>query len=63
MSGKRWAALGIAAALFFYRLSLIFYLPYAFKGLEADFSELIIIPAYQHLLIGLIFSWKEILTG
>ncbi|AIM15897.1 signal peptide peptidase SppA [Neobacillus sp.] len=39
MSGKRWAALGIAAALFFVSVLVNFLSSFAFKGIETDFSE------------------------
>jgi protease IV len=41
MNGKRWAALGIAAALFFVSVMINFLSAFAFKGVETDISELI----------------------
>ena len=40
MNGKRWAALGIAAALFFVSVMVNFLSAFAFKGVETDLSEL-----------------------
>ncbi len=40
MSGKRWAALGIAAALFIASVLINLLSAFAFKGLETDFTEL-----------------------
>jgi protease IV len=40
MNGKRWAALGIAAALFFVSVMINFLSAFAFKGVETDISEL-----------------------
>ncbi|WP_423799309.1 signal peptide peptidase SppA [Neobacillus sp. SAB-20_R2A] len=40
MSGKRWAALGIAAALFIFSILINFLSAFAFKGIKTDFSEL-----------------------
>lgn len=39
MNGKRWAALGIAAALFFISVVINFLSAFAFKGLETDFAD------------------------
>lgn len=39
MNGKRWAALGIAAALFFVSVVINFLSSFAFKGIETDFSD------------------------
>jgi protease-4 len=41
MNGKRWAALGIAAALFFVSVMINFLSAFAFKGVETDISELL----------------------
>ena len=41
MNGKRWAALGIAAALFFVSVMINFLSAFAFKGIETDFGELL----------------------
>ncbi|MCM3692093.1 signal peptide peptidase SppA [Neobacillus niacini] len=41
MNGKRWAALGIAAALFFVSVMINFLSAFAFKGIETDISELL----------------------
>ncbi|KGM44826.1 signal peptide peptidase SppA [Neobacillus niacini] len=41
MNGKRWAALGIAAALFFVSVMINFLSAFAFKGVETDLSELL----------------------
>jgi protease IV len=41
MNGKRWAALGIAAALFFVSVVINFLSAFAFKGVETDISELL----------------------
>ncbi|WP_462411309.1 signal peptide peptidase SppA [Neobacillus sp. Marseille-QA0830] len=41
MSGKRWAALGIAAALFIGSVMINFLSAFAFKGLETDFTDLL----------------------
>ncbi|NYE07688.1 protease-4 [Bacillus niacini] len=41
MNGKRWAALGIAAALFFVSVGINFLSAFAFKGVETDLSELL----------------------
>ncbi|MFB3160831.1 signal peptide peptidase SppA [Neobacillus sp. 179-J 1A1 HS] len=41
MNGKRWAALGIAAALFFVSVVINFLSAFAFKGVETDLSELL----------------------
>ncbi len=41
MNGKRWAALGIAAALFFVSIMINFLSAFAFKGIETDFGELL----------------------
>jgi protease IV len=41
MNGKRWAALGIAAALFFVSVIINFLSAFAFKGIETDFSDLL----------------------
>jgi protease IV len=40
MNGKRWAALGIAAALFFVSVIINLLSTFAFKGIQTDFSEL-----------------------
>lgn len=40
MNGKRWAALGIAAALFFVSVMINFLSAFAFKGVETDLTEL-----------------------
>lgn len=40
MNGKRWAALGIAAALFFVSVVINLLSSFAFKGFQTDFSEL-----------------------
>ncbi|MEH7304430.1 signal peptide peptidase SppA [Neobacillus drentensis] len=39
MNGKRWAALGIAAALFFFSVIINFLSSFAFKGLETNFTD------------------------
>ncbi|MFZ7947269.1 MULTISPECIES: signal peptide peptidase SppA [Bacillaceae] len=39
MNGKRWAALGIAAALFFVSVVINFLSAFAFKGIETDFTD------------------------
>ncbi|MBL4951947.1 signal peptide peptidase SppA [Neobacillus sp. OS1-32] len=39
MSGKRWAALGIAAALFFVSIVVNFLSAFAFKGIKTDFTD------------------------
>lgn len=39
MNGKRWAALGIAAALFFISVVINFLSAFAFKGLETDITD------------------------
>ncbi len=39
MNGKRWAALGIAAALFFISVVINFLSAFAFKGVETDISD------------------------
>lgn len=39
MNGKRWAALGIAAALFFVSVIVNFLSAFAFKGVETDISD------------------------
>jgi protease IV len=39
MNGKRWAALGIAAALFFVSVVINFLSSFAFKGIETDFTD------------------------
>nr|WP_263325420.1 signal peptide peptidase SppA [Neobacillus sp. Marseille-Q6967] len=39
MNGKRWAALGIAAALFFVSVVINFLSAFAFKGVETDLSD------------------------
>ncbi|MBO0960076.1 signal peptide peptidase SppA [Neobacillus sp. MM2021_6] len=39
MNGKRWAALGIAAALFFVSIVINFLSAFAFKGIKTDFSD------------------------
>ncbi|WP_026563311.1 signal peptide peptidase SppA [Bacillus sp. UNC41MFS5] len=39
MNGKRWAALGIAAALFFISLVINFLSSFAFKGWETNFTD------------------------
>ncbi|MFJ5758318.1 signal peptide peptidase SppA [Neobacillus sp. NPDC093182] len=41
MNGKRWAALGIAAALFFVSVVINFLSAFAFKGVETDLSEIL----------------------
>ncbi|SDM26893.1 signal peptide peptidase SppA [Bacillus sp. OK048] len=41
MNGKRWAALGIATALFFVSVMINFLSAFAFKGVETDFRELL----------------------
>jgi protease IV len=41
MNGKRWAALGIAAALFFVSVMVNFLSAFAFKGVETDIGELL----------------------
>jgi protease IV len=41
MNGKRWAALGIATALFFVSVVINFLSAFAFKGVETDLSELL----------------------
>jgi protease IV len=41
MNGKRWVALGIAAALFFVSVMINFLSAFAFKGVETDISELL----------------------
>lgn len=41
MNGKRWAAFGIAAALFFVSVMINFLSAFAFKGVETDLSELL----------------------
>jgi protease IV len=41
MNGKRWAALGIAAALFFVSVMINFLSAFAFKGVETDLGELL----------------------
>lgn len=41
MNGKRWAALGIAATLFFVSVVINFLSAFAFKGVETDLSELL----------------------
>ncbi|WP_066311230.1 signal peptide peptidase SppA [Bacillus sp. FJAT-29814] len=40
MNGKRWAALGIAAALFFVSVVINLLSSFAFKGFQTDFSQL-----------------------
>lgn len=40
MNGKRWAALGIAAALFFVSVVINLLSSFAFKGFQTDFTEL-----------------------
>ncbi len=40
MNGKRWAALGIAAALFFISVVINFLSAFAFKGIETNISDL-----------------------
>lgn len=39
MNGKRWAALGIAAALFFVSVLINFLSAFAFKGIETNFTD------------------------
>ncbi|MEH7353648.1 signal peptide peptidase SppA [Neobacillus drentensis] len=39
MNGKRWAALGIAAALFFVSIVINFLSVFAFKGIKTDFTD------------------------
>lgn len=39
MNGKRWAALGIAAALFFVSIVINFLSAFAFKGVETDITD------------------------
>ncbi|WP_144547928.1 signal peptide peptidase SppA [Bacillus sp. X1(2014)] len=39
MNGKRWAALGIAAALFFFSVVINFLSSFAFKGWETNFTD------------------------
>jgi protease-4 len=39
MNGKRWAALGIAAALFFVSVTINLLSSFAFKGIETDFTD------------------------
>ncbi|WP_066063479.1 signal peptide peptidase SppA [Neobacillus soli] len=39
MNGKRWAALGIAAALFFVSVLINFLSAFAFKGIQTDFTD------------------------
>ncbi|EKN65102.1 signal peptide peptidase SppA, 36K type [Neobacillus bataviensis LMG 21833] len=39
MNGKRWAALGIAAALFFVSIVINFLSAFAFKGIKTDFTD------------------------
>jgi len=39
MNGKRWAALGIAAALFFVSVVINFLSSFAFKGIETNFTD------------------------
>ncbi|NHC42183.1 signal peptide peptidase SppA [Bacillus sp. MM2020_1] len=39
MNGKRWAALGIAAALFFVSVVINFLSSFAFKGIETNFTN------------------------
>lgn len=39
MNGKRWAALGIAATLFFVSIVINFLSAFAFKGIETDFTD------------------------
>ena len=39
MNGKRWAALGIAAALFFVSVVINFLSATAFKGIQTDFTD------------------------
>jgi protease-4 len=39
MNGKRWAALGIAAALFFVSILINFLSAFAFKGIETNFTD------------------------
>ncbi|GHH97301.1 signal peptide peptidase SppA [Neobacillus kokaensis] len=39
MNGKRWAALGIAAGLFFVSVVINFLSAFAFKGIETDISD------------------------
>ncbi len=41
MNGKRWAALGIAAVLFFVSVVINFLSAFAFKGIETDISDLL----------------------
>ncbi|MDR7239732.1 signal peptide peptidase SppA [Neobacillus drentensis] len=41
MNGKRWAALGIAAALFFVSVVINFLSSFAFKGIETNFTDFI----------------------
>lgn len=41
MNGKRWAALGIAAALFFVSVMVNFLSAFAFKGVETNIGELL----------------------
>ena len=41
MNGKRWAALGIAAALFFVSVVVNLLSAFAFKGIETDFTDLL----------------------
>ena len=39
MNGKRWAALGIAAGLFFVSVVINSYHAFAFKGIKTDFTD------------------------
>jgi len=39
LNGKRWAALGIAAALFFVSIVINFLSVFAFKGIKTDFTD------------------------
>ncbi|MCL6570176.1 MAG: signal peptide peptidase SppA [Bacillus sp. (in: Bacteria)] len=41
MNGKRWAALGIAAVLFFISITINFLSASVFKGIETDFTDLL----------------------
>ncbi|MGG5254770.1 signal peptide peptidase SppA [Neobacillus sp. SM06] len=41
MSGKRWAALGIAAALFVVSIVINFLSSFAYKGVKTDFTDLL----------------------
>lgn len=41
MSGKRWAALGIAAGLFIVSITINFLSAFAYKGIKTDFTDLL----------------------